>query len=224
MKSLLLALTIALLSSCALLAPAPDDAPGGGTYEPPVVTGPGNTPSPTTPAPAPSPTTTPRAADNYAGRFNSPTAADLLRPNAGADLPFPIYSQFSQVEPLLNLNDGTTYVVNFWASWCRPCLQEMPLLQRMMNERTDVKVITISLDKPQDVRTKLLDLVYDRNINLPIVALTDDAYDKWRSRVDRTWTRTTIPVTLVYNGGRRRFNKGAILDYEQLSDLVRRVR
>ena len=97
------------------------------------------------------------------------------------------------------------------------------MLQRLMNERADVKVITISLDKPQDVRTKLLDLVRDQNINLPIVALTDDAYDKWRSRVDRGWTRTTIPVTLAYNGGRRRFNKGAILDYGQLTDLVRRV-
>ena len=99
----------------------------------------------------------------------------------------------------------------------------MPLLERLMEERPDVRVITISLDKPQDVRTKLLDLVREQGIHLPIVALTDDAYDTWRGRVDRDWTRTTIPVTLAYTNGRKRFNKGTISSYEELTGLVRNV-
>ena len=33
---------------------------------------------------------------------------------------------FSEFEPLLHTDDDKTYVINFWATWCKPCIEELP--------------------------------------------------------------------------------------------------
>lgn len=48
---------------------------------------------------------------------------------------------------------GQTIVINFWASWCAPCIAEMPLLERVSKQRTDVRIIGINeLDQPDAAR------------------------------------------------------------------------
>ena len=44
--------------------------------------------------------------------------------------------------------DGHLWLVNFWATWCKPCVEEMPMLSRLQQDFADkgVKVIGIALD------------------------------------------------------------------------------
>lgn len=57
---------------------------------------------------------------------------------------------FQGLEPLLNTESDTIYVVNFWATWCAPCVEELPhfeTLNRQYDDRS-IEVILVSLDFP----------------------------------------------------------------------------
>lgn len=148
----------------------------------------------------------------------------LLTPN-DPNLSFPIYSVFDEIAPLFNQDDGRTYVVNFWATWCRPCISEMPYFEQLarQTEDSDVQVIMVSLDKPKDIRGKLVDFIKSRPLKLPVVSFTDNFYDGWLYKVDPSWTRGSIPVTMIYRNGKKKFNKGQISSFRELQGLVNSV-
>ena len=54
---------------------------------------------------------------------------------------------------LLNANKGKVVLVNFWASWCEPCREEMPAIQEYLNKNKakGFEVLAITLDKPADM-------------------------------------------------------------------------
>ncbi len=158
------------------------------------------------------------------GTAGNATVKSLLTPN-DPNLPYPIYASFAEVEALFNQNDGRTYVINFWATWCRPCLSELPFFERLAAETADqdLQVIMISLDRPGDVRGQLKEFYQDRPLTLPVVALTDDDFRSWVRRVDPSWSTGSIPVTLFYRNGQRKFNRGQISSYRELEGLVRAV-
>lgn len=66
---------------------------------------------------------------------------------------------------------GKPTLVNLWASWCAPCLKEMPELQAFTNEQTvnGVQVVGIALDDPASVRAMLerLGISYPNLIDAP---------------------------------------------------------
>ena len=49
---------------------------------------------------------------------------------------------------LLTTHDDQLVVVNFWATWCRPCLEEIPVLQKLEAETADLVLVPVSLDQP----------------------------------------------------------------------------
>jgi thiol-disulfide isomerase/thioredoxin len=167
---------------------------------------------------------TPGVPKDY-GTAGNAAVKTLLTPN-DPNLPYPIYASFDEIDGLFNQQDGRTYVINFWATWCRPCLTEMPFFEQLAHETADkdLQVIMVSLDRPGDVRTKLKDFFKDRPMTLPVVALTDDNFRGWVRRVDAGWTTGSIPVTLIYQNGLRKFNRGQISSYAELEGLVRAVR
>jgi thiol-disulfide isomerase/thioredoxin len=152
------------------------------------------------------------------------TLQELLSPN-DPNLPYPIYASFDEIEPLFTQQDDRTYVVNFWATWCRPCIKEIPLFEQLAaeNSDTDLQVIMINLDQAGDVRGKVKDFVTNRPLRLPVVAFTDNNYRGWLHRVDPSWTGA-IPVTVFYRNGQRYFNTGQISSYAELEGLMGRVR
>ena len=61
-----------------------------------------------------------------------------------------VYDEFSAFESdyLSNLSGDTTYVINFWATWCAPCVKELPYFEQLRegNEMKPFKMILVSLD------------------------------------------------------------------------------
>lgn len=143
---------------------------------------------------------------------------------AADTLPYRVYEHFDELAPLLHQQNDTTYVVNFWATWCKPCVEELPYFEQLAGDIQDkpVKILMVSLDFKRDIPTKLLNFVHSRPFVLPLVALADTRYNDWIGKVDANWGGA-IPITLVYHGDKRRFVEGQFASYQELKELVEEI-
>ncbi|MCK6641381.1 MAG: TlpA family protein disulfide reductase [Bacteroidia bacterium] len=98
-------------------------------------------------------------------------------------------------------NGGDTiYVVNFWATWCGPCVAELPYFEKLDSVYKDkkVKVILVSTDFRKDIDTRLKPFVEKRKLHSEVDFL-DEIYDnEWIPKVDSAW-QGNIPATKIYN-------------------------
>ena len=123
---------------------------------------------------------------------------------------------YSELKPLLEKNDGKTYIVNFWATWCAPCVKELPYFEKIKKEYDDknVEVLLVSLDFPKQVEKKLIPFINKRKLNSKVVLLDDINEDVWIKAIDENWSGA-IPATLIYNKNKRKFYEHSF-DYETL--------
>ena len=133
----------------------------------------------------------------------------------------PVYDSFDQLAPIFNKQNDTTYVINFWATWCKPCVAEMPYFERLHDDFAGRKlaVILVSLDFPDQIESKLIPFVEQQKLRSTVLALTDGNYNAWIDKVDPSWGGA-IPVTILYNAEKRVFVDKAFSTYEELKAAV----
>jgi thiol-disulfide isomerase/thioredoxin len=76
----------------------------------------------------------------------APSAPGLSRANAGKAAPDTAFTDPDGEEVSIAHFAGKPLLVNLWASWCVPCVKELPTLQKLRDEQQDVQVISISQD------------------------------------------------------------------------------
>lgn len=123
---------------------------------------------------------------------------------------------YNELKPLLEKNDGKTYVVNFWATWCGPCVKELPAFEKLKKEyeNKNVEVLLVSLDFPKQIDKRLIPFINRKQIQSKVVLLDDVNEDVWIKAIDSTWSGA-LPATLIYNTKERKFFE-ASFDYEKL--------
>ncbi|MCU0366899.1 MAG: redoxin domain-containing protein [Bacteroidales bacterium] len=113
-----------------------------------------------------------------------------------------------ELEKILSASDDRLYVVNFWATWCAPCVKELPHFEKISAEYEPekVKFILISLDFPSQIDKQLIPFLKKNKITLPVSVMTNLDYNEWIDKVDSSW-QGNIPATLLFNNaaGRRLF-------------------
>jgi thiol-disulfide isomerase/thioredoxin len=147
--------------------------------------------------------------------------ADILKPNTDQGLSFPVYESFDEIEGLFNQRNDTTYVINFWATWCAPCVEELPHFQQLAEDYSGrpLRIVLVSLDFKKDITTKLPKFIQSFPLDLPVVALTDKDQANWIDRVDKRWSGT-IPITVIYKNGLRFFVDKIFPTYQDLKIQV----
>ncbi|UII80518.1 TlpA disulfide reductase family protein [Flagellimonas sp. CMM7] len=130
---------------------------------------------------------------------------------------FPVYD-FESFEPLLYMEDDKTYVVNFWATWCKPCIVELPYFEKInaVQKDNNVEVILVSLDMPSMWKSKLEPFVEKKKIKSKVIILDDPKQNDWIPKVAEEWGGG-IPATLIYNKNKRGFYEQGFT-YEELNE------
>ncbi len=113
---------------------------------------------------------------------------------------------YEGLEMLLNKNDHKTYVVNFWATWCKPCVEELPAFQKLHEIYKDknVEVILVSLDFKKQVESRLIPFIKENNVNPKVFLMVDPDQNTWIPKVSSEWSGA-IPATIIYNKNNRKF-------------------
>lgn len=127
---------------------------------------------------------------------------------------------FEGLQKFLSTSDDKTYVVNFWATWCAPCVKELPYFETLNKVYSDnVEVILISLDFPSKYETKLKPYIKKNNLQSKVVALNDVDSNSWIPKVDKSWTGA-IPATIIFNKNKRKFYEKSF-NYDELETEVK---
>lgn len=126
-------------------------------------------------------------------------------------------------EPLLHQSDDSVYVINFWATWCAPCVKELPYFEKLNSDyRTKkVKVLLVSLDMNKQVESSLLPFIKRKKLQSEVIHLHDPDADAWISKVDPSWSGA-LPATVIYTKGQRKFYERSFT-YEQLEAEVKQI-
>ena len=106
--------------------------------------------------------------------------------------------KFDKVHDLLNSKKSEITVVNFWATWCAPCIKEMPYFEALNKEfEGEVNVYLISLDFADEIE-KVNKFVAKKGLKSNLLLLDDIDYNSWIDRVEPSWSGA-IPATLILN-------------------------
>ncbi|WP_336128358.1 TlpA disulfide reductase family protein [Mesoflavibacter sp. CH_XMU1422-2] len=129
---------------------------------------------------------------------------------------------YNGLEKVLNKQDNKTYVVNFWATWCAPCVKELPYFERINKQYKDknVEVVLVSLDFPKHFDTKLKNFINEKQLQSELYALNDMDSNYWIPKVNKDWSGA-IPATLIYNSNKREFFEQAF-EYDELERTLNR--
>ncbi len=91
-------------------------------------------------------------------------------------------------------------VLTFWATFCKPCIQEIPYFQNAIKQKYDgnVELILVSLDLPDFYPVKISSFATKSNFSVPIVWLNETNADYFCPKIDVKWSGA-IPATLMVN-------------------------
>jgi len=129
--------------------------------------------------------------------------------------------KFDALEQLMTRNTDKVEIINFWATWCKPCIKELPYFQQVHQQMGDrVNVTLISLDFVEALQNKVIPFVEKRGITPEVLLLDEIDYNSWIDKVDPSWSGA-IPATLIinHNTGKRKFHEGELTS-TQIKNMI----
>jgi thiol-disulfide isomerase/thioredoxin len=128
---------------------------------------------------------------------------------------------YAGFEKFLNKKDGKVHIINFWATWCAPCVKELPYFEKLNTEYSgkNVDVLLVSLDFPHLYDSKLKPFIKKKNLKSKVIALDDVDMNTWIPKVDTKWSGS-IPATIIYRNDERKFFEKSFT-YEELQTEVK---
>lgn len=107
-----------------------------------------------------------------------------------------------KMDDLLSYADknDSALVINFWATFCGPCIEEIPYFHSItaLYKKQAVKLLLVSLDFKEYYPQKILDFAKKRKYTAEIAWLDEEKPDEFCPKVDSTWTGS-MPATLFIN-------------------------
>ncbi|HEY8459996.1 MAG TPA: TlpA disulfide reductase family protein, partial [Blastocatellia bacterium] len=113
---------------------------------------------------------------------------------------------------------GKVLVLNFWATWCGPCVAEFPELVALDAKYRDkgVKFVGITSDDAEDVQPKVIPFIKKHQVKFDIIQQDLEDAEAVMNQITKNWNGV-IPVTVVYDKqGNLAYSRFGIIDRDLL--------
>ena len=137
-----------------------------------------------------------------------------------ADLPKVTQVDVVALQSLLKREgDAKPLLINFWATWCAPCVEEFPDLVKISNDyQGKIDVITVTLDELAEINTSVPQFLVKMKATMPTYLLKTTDENAAIESISKDW-QGGLPFTILYDG------KGATIYSKQakfVPDVLRR--
>ncbi|HEX8516851.1 MAG TPA: TlpA disulfide reductase family protein [Bacteroidia bacterium] len=108
--------------------------------------------------------------------------------------------KIGDLEQRITNGSDTTYIINFWATWCAPCVKELPGFDSITKSHSSdkVKVLLISMDFKEDLETKVIPFCIKKKLRSEVYLLDEVNGNYFIPKISEKWTGA-IPGTLILN-------------------------
>lgn len=125
--------------------------------------------------------------------------------------------KLQDLQRLITENSTGIHIINFWATWCAPCVKELPFFEKINAEkRPDIKVTLVSMDLDLDPHPeKVYKFISRKNLQSEVVLLDETDPNSWIDKIDKQWSGA-LPATLIINHrtGKRLFIERSLREGE----------
>jgi len=130
---------------------------------------------------------------------------------------------FKNFKPFLNQRNDTVYVINFWATWCTPCVKELPSFNKIQQayKKEKVKILLVSMDFSDKIKSQLIPFIRKNNLTPEVILLDAPNENSWITEIDSKWSGS-VPATLIYKNKKRDFYSKP-MTYNSLKTEINRL-
>ena len=125
----------------------------------------------------------------------------------------------NQLYERVNHGQDTTFIINFWATWCVPCVKELPNFEKISDEykNENLKVLLVNLDYKSKLNSSVLPFIKKNGIKNEVFMLNESDPEVYINRIDSSWSGA-LPATLMLKDKKRKFFEKDFTYSELLSE------
>jgi thiol-disulfide isomerase/thioredoxin len=122
----------------------------------------------------------------------------------------------SEIPKLVSQNK--IVVLNFWATWCQPCVEEIPIFVKFHQQHPKIEIIGISMDEP-DQLPAVDEFAKKHGMDYKVVLRVGENFENMVNSIDPSWMGA-LPATFVFKDDRRVFSKTGLITEQELLKAI----
>lgn len=105
-----------------------------------------------------------------------------------------------QLKEKISSRNGKILFVNFWATWCVPCVEEFPALIKLAEnyKQKDIEFLSLSVDLVKEINSSVIPFLQKQKVNFPVYVIPEKESEKVINLVQPDWNGA-IPATAIFD-------------------------
>lgn len=130
---------------------------------------------------------------------------------------------FDSFEKYLKPGSDSIYVINFWATWCKPCVEELPHFEKLHEnyQNKKVKVLLVNIDFRSQYESKVVPFVKKHKLKSKVIMLDTQGSNDFIDKVSPQWQGTIPATTLIHASSQTRKFFEKQFTYAELENIVK---
>jgi len=136
----------------------------------------------------------------------------------------PAYNSKALNARLASSND-TVYVVNYWATWCIPCVKELPYFEKLAEKYKDqkVKVLLVNFDFKEQYPKGIANFVAKKKLTAEVVWFSESKPNDFIPKIAPEWSGALPATTFSAQKGKKRVFEEGEVNFEFLDQTVQNL-